>query len=258
MTPWAAHLAFLSLALIACVVGVFIGAVGIGGVLLIPALNVLGGLTVHAASATALFTFIFTGILGTILFQRHGSIDWTTALPICASAVLFGFVGAWSKFLIGAVLLNQIIALIVLSAGAYILLPARRRPLPAADKASARRAVLLAVGAFAGFGSGLSGAGGPLFSVPLMLVLGFAPLAAIGVSQVLQIMSAASGTWANLAFGAIEFRIASWVTVLELAGVWIGAWAAHVVSVRRLRQAAAWLCVVVGSAMFLRGLWDAR
>jgi len=60
---------------ISLVVGMLIGAVGIGGILLIPALNILGGLTIQEAMATALATFIFTGVIGTFSFQRRGSID---------------------------------------------------------------------------------------------------------------------------------------------------------------------------------------
>ena len=54
--------------------------------------------------------------------------------------------------------------------------------------------MLVGVGAVSGFGSGLSGAGGPLFSVPIMVLAGFVPLAAVGTSQVLQIVAAAFGT----------------------------------------------------------------
>lgn len=55
----------LLLLLVAFLVGALIGAVGIGGILLIPALTALAGLVIHEAMATALFTFLFTGFLGT-------------------------------------------------------------------------------------------------------------------------------------------------------------------------------------------------
>lgn len=246
---------FLPLAAVACAVGLFIGAVGIGGVLLIPALTVLGGLDVHASSATALFTFFFTGVLGTWLFQRYGSIDWRISLPVCVSAVAFSFAGAVVNSMIGAPLLNKIIAIIIIAAGVYILLPTNQNKLRITPVDSFReRTVLVAIGAAAGFGSGLSGAGGPVFSVPIMLAFGFAPLTAIGVSQVLQITSAASGTLANLAYGSIDFVTAAWITIFELIGVVVGVRVAHIVNMRQLRIAAAWLCVVAGIAMFIRSL----
>ena len=60
-----------------------------GGMLLIPALNLLGGLVIQKAMATALFTFIFTGAAGTWLFARRGSIDWKVAVPVCLGAAPF-------------------------------------------------------------------------------------------------------------------------------------------------------------------------
>jgi uncharacterized membrane protein YfcA len=56
--------AAILLAAVAGVVGFFIGAVGVGGVLLIPFLVILGGQGIHAAAATALFTFLFTDSSG--------------------------------------------------------------------------------------------------------------------------------------------------------------------------------------------------
>src|SRR5205823_14709675 len=85
---------FLALAAVATLVGVFIGAVGVGGVLLIPFLAILGGLGIHAAAATALFTFLFTGLLGSWLFARRGSIHWRLTLPVCIGAVVFGYLGS--------------------------------------------------------------------------------------------------------------------------------------------------------------------
>jgi uncharacterized membrane protein YfcA len=64
--------------LLACtlLVGALIGSVGIGGVLLAPALAFLGGLDVHEAMGTSMWAFVFTGIAGTASFSRRGSLDW--------------------------------------------------------------------------------------------------------------------------------------------------------------------------------------
>jgi uncharacterized membrane protein YfcA len=245
---------YILIAAAALVVGLFIGTVGVGGILLIPALTYLGGLTVHTAAATALFTFLFTGVLGTILFQRRGSIDWRITTPVCAGAVVFSVLGAWAASRIDARSLALVIAAIVVFAGAYILLPAARRERFRDGQAPGERAMLAGVGAVSGFGSGLSGAGGPLFSVPIMVLAGFVPLVAVGTSQVLQIVAAAFGTAGNLAYGHIDFRVAAWITGFELVGVVAGVRLAHAVSVDTLRRLAAVLCVVVGAFMLWRNL----
>jgi uncharacterized membrane protein YfcA len=245
---------YVSIAAAALAVGVLIGTVGVGGILLVPALAYLGGLTVHAAAATALFSFLFTGVLGTILFQRRGSIDWRITKPVCAGAVVFSVLGAWAASRIGARPLALAIAAIVVFAGAYILLPAARRERYRDGQGPAERAMLAGVGAVSGFGSGLSGAGGPLFSVPMMVLAGFAPLTAVGSSQVLQIVAAAFGTAGNLAYGQIDFGVAAWITVFELAGVAAGVRLAHDVSVDTLRRLAAGVCIAVGGFMLWRNL----
>ncbi len=232
------------------VVGVLIGAVGIGGILLIPALVTIAALPIHAASATALFTFIFTGALSTFMFARRGSIDWTAGLLVSAGALAFSFLGAYVNSLVAAPVLGRVIGAVIALAGVNVLVPLRR--FAVVDSASPRWPLLLAVGAVAGFGSGLTGAGGPLFSVPIMLTLGFAPLMTIGVSQVLQIASATMGTVANLAFGSIDFGVAAWVIPFELVGVAAGVSIAHRANVTQLRHGAAWLCLVTGAFILVR------
>lgn len=232
------------------IVGLLIGAVGVGGILLIPALVALAGLTPHQASATALFTFLFTGILGTILFQRRGSIDWRQAAAVCVGAVAFSYLGAMASTAVGEIALMRLIALLIIFAGIYVFLPSRKEPSTRMNKN--RQLLLIAIGAVSGFGSGLSGAGGPLFSVPLMVVTGFAPLLAIGTSQVLQVVSAASGTLANLSVGDIQWSLVALVTAGELAGVLAGVKLAHAVNANTLKRVTGLVCLAVGSWLLIQ------
>jgi uncharacterized membrane protein YfcA len=240
------------LAAVAGAVGFFIGSVGIGGVLLIPFLVILGGLGIHAAAATALFTFLFTGLLGSWLFQRRGTISWRLALPVCAGALVFGYLGTLAAAHIGATALTTVIAILIIVAGVYIFFPQRWARRERDGHAPGDVPLLAAVGVVSGFGSGLSGAGGPLFSVPIMVVLGFAPLSAVGASQVLQIVAALSSSLAAVQDGRIDFGIAAWVTGFELVGVAVGVRLAHAVSALVLRRMAAGLCIVVGTFMLVR------
>ena len=233
-------------------VGFLIGAVGVGGILLIPALVALAGLTPHQASATALFTFLFTGLLGTVLFQRRGSIDWRQAATVCAGAMIFSYLGAMASSVVEDTSLMRVIAALIIFAGAYVFIPAKKE-LPVAKNA-ARFPLLIAIGATAGFGSGFSGAGGPLFSVPLMMVSGFSPLLTIGTSQVLQIVSAMSGSIANLRYGDIQWSLVTWITIGELVGVVVGARLAHAMDSRTLKRGAGLICLTVGSWLLIHNL----
>ncbi|WP_428421676.1 sulfite exporter TauE/SafE family protein [Methylibium sp.] len=243
------------LAAVALVVGVLIGAVGVGGILLIPALNLLTTLSIQASMATALFTFIFTGIVGSFFFQRRGSIDWSVTIPLCVGGALFGVVGAWANATLDAKLLALILAALIVLAGVYTLFTGGTgRVAWFHDRPRLRLALLFGIGALTGFGSGLTGVGGPALSVPMMVLCGFAPLTAIGASQVIQILAAVSGSAGHLAHGAVDIELASLLTVFEVAGVWIGVHLAHAIDAGLLRRAVGVLCVLVGAGLLLRSI----
>lgn len=242
------------LAAVAAAVGLLIGTVGVGGVLMVSFLALFGGLSIHQAAATSLFTFLFTGILGTWLYQRRGSIAWHVAAPVCTGAVVFGFLGAVTAAHIEARSLAILIASVIAVAGIYIFLPQRSVRRPRDGRGWREQLLLASVGAASGFGSGLSGAGGPLFSVPFMVLLRYVPLTAVATSQVLQIVAATSGSISNLSHELIDFRIAAVVTIFELAGVIVGVRLAHAVSALALRRLAGVLCVATGGLLLIRSL----
>lgn len=233
-------------------VGLLIGTVGVGGVLMISFLAVFGGLTIHQAAATSLFSFLFPGILGTWLYQRHGSIDWNITLPVCAAAVVFGFCGAALAARVDPRPLAIAIALVIVGAGVYVLLPARPASGLRGGTGWREKSLLASVGAAAGFGSGFSGAGGPVFAVPLMVILGYVPLTAVAASQVLQIVAAVSGSIENLRHGFVDWRTATVISVFELAGVVAGVRLAHVASALVLRRLAGTLCILTGAILLFR------
>lgn len=228
-------------------VGVLVGAIGIGGVLLIPALAFFAHLGLHEAMATALFTFIFTGIAGTALFQRRGSIDWRLSAPVCGGALLFAFAGAWLNSLSRPKLLALALAMLIVFSGIYALASAGRPQHPERIPAQRNRTALLAaIGAAAGFGSGYTGVGGPVLSVPLMVLAGFPAFSAIATSQVIQIIAATSGTLGNLQFGTIDYAIALPLTLFEVCGVYFGVRIAHALPLHALRGCVALACITVG------------
>jgi uncharacterized membrane protein YfcA len=108
---------------------------------------------------------------------------------------------------------------------------------------------LLGLGAVVGFGAGRSGAGGPLFSVPLMLALRFDPLATTGTGQAVQVPAPLSGSIGNMTFGTINYRLAIPVTLAELVGVLLGVRIPHVARGHQLRHGAAALCLICSIGM---------
>ena len=90
------------------IVGFLVGCTGMGGIILIPALVYLSGLSSHVAMGTTLFTFIFTTSLCSWLYIRLGHVDWKATIPICIGGFLFTYVGADVKAFTAAPYLNLI------------------------------------------------------------------------------------------------------------------------------------------------------
>jgi len=147
-----------------------------------------------------------------------------------------------------------VIAAIIIVAGVYIFSFAARSGRALRDgHGAADLPLLLAVGAASGFGSAcrrgrtavLRAADGDP---------GFVPLAAVGASQVLQIVAALSGSAAACRMAASTSASRPGFIGFELAGLVAGVRLAHALSANVLRRMAAALCVAVGTFMLVRAL----
>lgn len=230
-------------------IGLSIGAFGIGGVFLPPLLAALG-LDLHRAMATSLATFVFTGLLGALLYQKERNIDWPLALALGLASVPGAFLGARTNVSLPEDLLRALLAILLLGAGTYILLqPRGQRPMSSLPRRS-----ILGLGGFAmGFVSGLTGVGGPLVVVPVMVLLGTPILLAVGISQVFCLLSSLGGSAGYLLSGAIDYRVMALILVGELPGVYLGSSVAHRATGRSLRRLLGLLCLLVGFFYLLPG-----
>ena len=225
-------------------VGVLIGSIGIGGVLLVPTVTYLGGIEIHTAIAVAMFSYLFTGAVGATIYARRRSIRWAMAIWLCAGAMPAAFAGSWATNLLPGAALEFVIALFIIFSGANAL----RR-----DRASAPqqavldgRASLLLIGALTGFGSAMTGTGGPLLLVPILIWLKVPVLTAIGLSQAIQLPIAALATAGNLIYGQLDLLLGAVVAAGLAAGSFAGAHAAHMVSQAALKRVLAAVLIAVG------------
>ena len=84
----------LALCVLAVVVGVLIGMVGVGGVLLPPGLVALGDLTANEATATSTWAFVFTCVVGTVAYAWRGVVPWGMLARLAIGVVPAAFLGA--------------------------------------------------------------------------------------------------------------------------------------------------------------------
>lgn len=108
------------------------------------------------------------------------------------------------------------------------------------------RSLVAVIGFGVAVASGLFGLGGPLLSVPLMIITGTPMLTALAAAQVQSIAIAGTGTIGYLLQGTISWPFAILVGVPELIGVLIGWKIAHNLPTHRLRYGLAIAIAVLG------------
>jgi uncharacterized protein len=236
----------MSLGLLA---GLLIGAIGIGGVVLVPALVYLANVPVHAAIAAAMMSYILTGLVGTYVYARAKSIRWDMAGWLCAGAMPAALVGALAANSASAGLLEVLIGLLTASSGLHALLSHAKIPDDAS--ASCSGVVLGIVGITTGFASALSGTGGPLVLVPILLWLDVSVLTAVALSQVIQLPIALLATASNFYYGSLDVTLGGLLAVGVTLGAWAGAKVTHAVPRVALRNMVAVVLIAVGVLIFI-------
>jgi uncharacterized protein len=231
------------------VLGIAIGAVGIGGVLLVPFLTLTLGIDVKHAIAAALLSYVPSCVVAVTLYGRRGSIPWREAGLLCLAAVPTAWLGARAAQHAPAGVLEAAIGFLLLAGGVYALLPSR-------DVEIGRRRLapgtLLGLGGGTGFVSALTGAGGAFVLLPILLLLDVPVLAAIGLGQAIALPIAGLASLANITAGIMDLWLAAGLAVTLTLGIAIGTPIAHALPQFLLRRLLGSAVVLAGLAMLLR------
>ncbi|MBI1778326.1 MAG: sulfite exporter TauE/SafE family protein [Proteobacteria bacterium] len=234
------------------VVGFAVGCTGIGGIVLVPYLTYAAGLDVQHAIAATLISYLPSGVVAVFLYARRGSISWRMAWPLSAAALPSAFLGALVAARASAMLLEALIGGLMLTSGLYTLRPQRASgPEPRVLGGPG----LAGLGSLSGFLSAMTGAGGALILVPLLLIFDQPVLLSIGLGQVIAIPIAIVASLANLSQGHVDVGIALVLASSLAAGIAIGTPLAHALPQALLRRLLAVLIAALGAGMLLRLAW---
>jgi uncharacterized protein len=223
--------------------GLLIGCIGIGGVILVPALVFLGGIPIHRAIPAALLAYVVSGLVATAIFARQKSIRWSMALWLCLAAAPAAFAGAWAVKNTDARLLEILIGVLTTVSGINSL---RREARVEAKGDIVATPLLLLIGAGTGFASSLSGTGGPIVLVPILMALNLPVLTVIGLSQAIQLPIAVVGTFGNYLYGELDWYLGGVLALALMVGSWQGARLAHIVPRDLLRRTVSTVLIVIG------------
>jgi uncharacterized membrane protein YfcA len=233
---------------LALVSGLLIGCIGIGGVLLVPILT-LAGVDVHEAIAASMFGFIFSGLIGTLIYARRSSIDWASAVWLGAGAMPGAFAGALLAARLSGEALLFFVGVAVILSGLRALL---RRSTGGEGRDGLPVPMLLAIGTGVGIGSAVTGTGGPVLLVPLLMWLHVPVLAAVGLSQVIQIPIAGLASAGNFIAGHLDPRLAILLSIGLTLGSAVGARIAHALPSLFLTRLVAIVLLLVGALLVVR------
>jgi uncharacterized membrane protein YfcA len=232
------------IALLGLTSGLMIGCIGIGGVILVPALVFLADIPIKIGIPAAMAAYILSGIVATAVFASHKSIHWGMTLWLCIGAAPAAFAGAWSVSIANPRILEAGLGFLTFVSGLNSL---RRHDETHASGVNLSNKVLLPIGAVTGFLSSVSGTGGPLVLVPILISMSVPVLTAVGLSQAVQLPVAIAATFGNVLYGKLDLVLVGVLAATLTVGSWYGARLAHVVPRAILRGIVSAVLVIVGA-----------
>jgi uncharacterized membrane protein YfcA len=229
--------------------GILIGGVGIGGVLLVPSLNYFSSVPLHVAIPACMVAFIFTGLIGAIMYAKQGTINWPLALKICMGALPGAYLGGYVLPFFPVDWLEIVIGFLISASGLDALYRSGRQQ---HAQLPSNNSELIAIGFVTGIGSALTGTGGPLLLIPILLWRKAPILTAIGLSQAVQVPISLTATISNMTYSEVDFSLGLSLALLLGTGAVLGAKFVHVLPVIFLKKMVATILVMVGLMMLAK------
>ena len=206
--------------------GVFGSLVGVGGgVLIVPAMTAVVPIPQRVITGTSLVAVIATASVSTVRFVRGDQVDVAAAAVIGAAAMVFAPLGARATAALDGAALKRALAYFLLCAAPLVPLKAMAfatrggdaepgttnetettRPFDAT--APARASSLAAIGACAGFASGLLGIGGGTIGTPLLaLTTPLTQATVLGTSLLAMLPPSAAALAQHARMGNVDRKI---------------------------------------------------
>ena len=231
------------------IAGMLIGIAGIGGVVLVPLLIYLAEADVHTSVAAAIFSFLISGTIGTIIYSRRGVIDWPVLKRLSLGAVPGTLTGSVILFYIEAEILRTFIAVMIVASALREMMFQKHIGSSYSPIISDNKYAL--VGFVTGFLSALSGTGGPLILIPILSFLAMPTLIAIGLAQVIQVPVALFATFGNTWNNLIDWEMAGFISMGVAFGSFFGGQISKGIPVKAIKRFVALLLFASGIIMLI-------
>jgi uncharacterized membrane protein YfcA len=236
--------------LLGIAVGLSVGALGIGGVLMVPVLSLVFGHSIEVSIATASTSFLLPACVAVAEYHRRGAIPWDVARPLCLAIVPGVLVGVGLGLVLPTTALVLATSVLLLAAGVQALAPGAS----AGTGSVPRGPAALVMSASVGAASSLTGTGGPVLLSPILLRLRVPVRTVVGVSQAITLPVAAMASIAYAPTGRVDFELAAVLGLCQALAIPLGASVAQRVPIAPLHSAVAISIIVSALLLALRGV----
>ncbi len=230
-------------------IGLSLGLLGGGGsILTVPALVYLVGQTPQAAVTTSLAIVGANSVMGAVLHNSKGKLDWKVALIFGSAGMLVAYLSAGISKHISPHILLIAFAVLMLVIGVMLLL--RRAREEDASYTAKPLLLVLVTGAGVGLLTGILGVGGGFLVVPaLVMLLGLPIQAAVGTSLVVIAMNSVAGFLGHVSSGSFDWMVTLIFVAAGLVGTFSGMKLSNRLSSSKLQKGFAFF--VIALAIFL-------
>lgn len=210
-------------------VGICVGLTGVAGFLL--PLVYTGPLMMGTTQALALSfgAFVIAGILGAYNYSKKGNLDLSFGIKLSLGSLAGAILGVRLNLVIPEEQVKIILYLVVLVSGISILLRKDKPEEQSGEHASGYQirehlGATLVLGFVTGALCAMSGAGGPVLVMPLLVVLGISVRTAVGISlfNMIFISIPAFLGYMSQCFQQEMLSVLGAAFVLHGLGVWLG------------------------------------
>jgi len=242
----------------AIAIGISLGLLGSGGsILTVPVLVYLVGQDEKVAIAGSLFIVGSIALAGSLQFVRAGFINWRTVAIFGVPGMAGTYLGAAIAAYVSGLTQLALFAVVMLLAS-YLML----RPIRLSETVRAPRALwkIAGDGLAVGIITGLVGVGGGFLIVPALVLLGGLSMHhAVATSLVIIALKSFSGFYKYLDVLdaqqlGLDWPVLGLVTVLGIAGSFIGSRLARKVHQDRLKRWFGYFLIVMGIYILARSL----
>jgi uncharacterized membrane protein YfcA len=236
------------------VTGFLCGMFGMGGgAILIPVTVRVFNMPMKQAVGTSLVTIIFTSVSGLINYGRNKHINTRLAFLI----IPFGIAGAQAGVYLASRLPDNLVRysfiLVTIILGIKMFFQKESPTACDSDGSRYNLPAAIAIGAFAGFVSGLCGVGGAVLIIPLFYLFLKIPMhACIGTALLIIFFNSLSGGIGYMARGLVDFRAAMLLAAGSMAAAPLGARMSIRTSRETLRKVFAIILVLSGFSILFR------